>query len=245
MRLLATAALSLLLTGCSGIPRSPRPAAEPVVDVVLLGEQHDAVGHARTHERWVTSLAEQGRLAALALEMAEQGTSTANLQPSASEQQVQLALRWNVAGWPWPRYAPSVMAAVRAGVPVLGANLPKDRQRQAMRDDLLDGRLPQGALAAQRQAVREGHCDMVPAEQIAPMTRIQIARDVAMAQTVAAAARPGKTVVLIAGSGHVRPDLGVPLHLPSALTVRSLEMPKEETGRDYCAELRKQMEPRR
>jgi uncharacterized iron-regulated protein len=137
------------------------------------------------------------------------------------------------------------MAAVRAGVPVLGANLPKDRQRQAMRDDLLDGRLPQAALAAQRQAVREGHCDMVPAEQIAPMTRIQIARDVAMAQTVAAAALPGKTVVLLAGSGHVRPELGVPLHLPSTLKVRSLELPKEETGRDYCAELRKQMEPRR
>lgn len=246
MRFLAAAALSLLLlAGCSGIPLSPEPSAAALVDVVLLGEQHDAAGHPRTHERWVSTLAEQGRLAALTLEMAEQGTSTANLQPGASEQQVQLALRWNVAGWPWPRYAPAVMAAVRAGVPVLGANLPKDRQRQAMRDELLDGRLPPAALAAQRQAVREGHCGMLPAEQIPPMTRIQIARDVAMAQTVAAAARPGKTVVLLAGSGHVRPELGVPLHLPSALKVRSLALPKEETGRDYCAELRKQMEPRK
>lgn len=245
MRTLAAAVFSLVLAGCSGVPLTPEPPTATAVDVVLLGEQHDAAGHARAHERWVTSLAEQGRLAALALEMAEQGTSTASLLPTASEQQVQLALRWNVAGWPWPRYAPAVMTAVRAGVPVLGANLPKDRQRQAMRDELLDGRLPAPALAAQRQAVREGHCDMVPAEQIPPMTRIQIARDVAMAQTVAAAARPGKTVLLLAGSGHVRPDLGVPLHLPSALTVRSLELPKEETGRDYCAELRKQMAPPR
>lgn len=235
----------LLLAGCSGIPRDPEPASAPAVDVLLLGEQHDAAGHARTHERWVTTLADQGRLAGLALEMAEQGTSTAKLQPTASEQQVQLALRWNRAAWPWQRYAPAVMAAVRAGVPVAGANLPKDRQRQAMRDDLLDGRLPQPALAAQRQAVREGHCDLVPAEQIPPMARIQIARDVAMAHTVASLARPGKTVVLLAGSGHVRPDVGVPLHLPSTLSVRPLELPREETGRDYCAELRKQMEPRR
>lgn len=241
MRFLASIAILFLLAGCSGVPLTPEGARATQVDVLLLGEQHDALGHARTHERWVTSLAEQGRLEALALEMAEQGTSTARLQRTASEQQVQLALRWNVVSWPWPRYAPAVMAAVRAGVPVVGANLPKDRQRQAMRDDLLDRRLPQAALAAQQQLVREGHCNMVPAEQIALMTRVQIARDVAMAQTVASLARPGKTVVLVAGSGHVRPDVGVPLHLPATLSVRPLALPREETGRDYCAELRRQM----
>ncbi|MEJ5989541.1 ChaN family lipoprotein [Ramlibacter sp. PS3R-8] len=248
MRFLAAIAVPLLLAGCSGVPlapETPEPAKATEVDVLLLGEQHDAQSHARTHERWVTTLAAQGRLEALALEMAEQGTSTGSLQPTASEQQVQLALRWNVVSWPWPRYAPAVMAAVRAGVPVVGANLPMDRQRQAMRDDLLDQRLTPAALAAQRQAVRDGHCDTVPAQQIPPMTRIQIARDVSMAQTVASLARPGKTVVLVAGSGHVRPDVGVPLHLPPTLTVRPVELPKEETGRDYCAELRKQMEPRK
>jgi uncharacterized iron-regulated protein len=246
---LAVAAAAVILSACAGAPSSPpqpeRPASIAGVDVLLLGEQHDAAGHARTHEQWVTTLAQQGRLAALALEMTEQGLSTATLQPTASEQQVQLALRWNLAGWSWPRYAPAVMAAVRAGVPVVGANLPKDRQRQAMRDTLLDQRLPQAALAAQQQAVREGHCDTVPAEQIPPMTRIQIARDVSMAQTVASLVQPGKTVLLLAGSGHVRPELGVPLHLPAGLSVRALELPREETGRDYCAELRKQMEPRR
>ena len=43
----------------------------------------------------------------------------------------------------------------------------------------------------------------------------QIARDRAMAQTLQQAARPGKTVVLLAGSGHVDPRLGVPRHLPA------------------------------
>ena len=238
---IAVIAAVLVLSACAGAPSVTEPTRAAAVDVVLIGEQHDAASHARTHERWVTALAQQGRLAALALEMAEQGTSTAGLQPTASEQQVQLALRWNLAGWPWVRYAPAVMAAVRVGVPVVGANLPKDRQRQAMRDEVLERRLPVAALAAQRQAVRDGHCGMLPPEQIAPMTRIQIGRDAAMAQTVAALAQPGKTVLLLAGSGHVRPELGVPVHLPASLTVQALELPREETGRDYCAEFRKQM----
>jgi uncharacterized iron-regulated protein len=250
-QLAVVAAAAVILSACASAPSTfsappepTRPAGITGMDVLLLGEQHDAVGHARTHERWVTTLAEQGRLAGLALEMAEQGLSTAKLPRTASEQQVQLALRWNLAGWSWVRYAPAVMAAVRAGVPVAGANLPKDRQRQAMRDTLLEQRLPQAAWAAQQQAVREGHCDMVPAEQIPPMTRIQIARDITMAQTIASLAQPGKTVVLLAGSGHVRPEMGVPLHLPAGLSVRALELPREETGKDYCAEFRKQLAPR-
>jgi uncharacterized iron-regulated protein len=240
----AVAAAALVLCGCASPPPAPAPGTV-AVDVLLLGEQHDALGHALAHERWVGTLVEQGRLAALALEMAEQGTSTANLPRTASEQQVQLALRWNVVGWAWPRYAPAVMAAVRAGVPVVGANLPRERQRQAMRDELLDRRLAPAALAAQQKAVREGHCDMLPADQIGPMTRIQVGRDVTMAQTVASLAQPGKTVVLLAGSGHVRSDIGVPAHLPAGLSVRPLELPREETGKDYCAEFRRQVEPRK
>jgi hypothetical protein len=49
-------------------------------------------------------------------------------------------------------------------------------------------------------------------------------------------------VVLIAGAGHVEPDVGVPQHLPRALRSESLVLPREETGKDYCAEFRRQME---
>ena len=55
------------------------------------------------------------------------------------------------------------------------------------------------------------------------MTRIQLARDDTMARTVVAAgekAGAGKTVVLVAGNGHVRRDLGVPLYLPKTLAHR-------------------------
>ena len=231
---------SLLLAGCAQFP-SPESAH----DVLLLGEQHDAPGHARLQEDRVAQLARAGRLGALALEMAERGTSTEGLPPGSSEAQVRAALRWtDDDGWPWERYAPAVLAAQRAGVPVVGANLLRREIRQAMGDRQLDALLPASALQAQQHAIREGHCNLLPETQVAPMTRVQVARDVAMAQTLSGLARPGKTVVLIAGAGHVQPELGVPRHLPPTLRVRPEVLPPEPTGRDYCAELRRQV-PRR
>lgn len=230
---------SLLLSGCALLPH------ESATDVLLLGEQHDAVAHPALQEERVTRLARAGRLRAVALEMADRGTTTASLPPGASEAQVREALGWNTdGGWPWERYAPAIMAAVRAGVPVAGANLPRAQMRQAMGDTSLDTLLPGPAQKAQQQAIRKGHCDMLPEGQVTPMTRVQVARDVAMAQTLAALARSDGTVVLIAGAGHVDPELGVPRHLPRALRVKPEVLPPEDTGKDYCAEFRRQMQRR-
>ncbi|AEG94773.1 ChaN family lipoprotein [Ramlibacter tataouinensis] len=244
-RLAAVLVLPLAAAACASLP--PPVAQALPADVLLLGEQHDVAAHQERHRETVAGLAAQGRLAALALEMAEVGRSTAGLQRDASEAAVREALRWNDEGWPWQAYGPAVMAAVRAGVPVLGANLPRKDMRGAMVDAGLDGRLPEAELAAQRQAIRDGHCGLLPQAQIAPMARIQIARDIAMARTLAQAARPGRTVVLLAGSGHVDEQLGVPRHLPSALRWRAIRWPADpgQPARDYCAQLREQMPPRR
>ena len=274
--LLPAAALSLALLGAAGCATpAPLGAAAQArlasllpADALLLGEQHDAPAHQQLQRQAVQWLAARGELAALALEMAEQGRSTAGLPRDASEADVQHALAWRDAGWPWQTYRPVVMAAVRAGVPVLGANLPAARQREAMRDAALDARLPPAALAEQQQRVRDGHCGLLPESQIGPMTRVQIARDIAMADTVRAARQPGRTVLLVAGNGHVHRALGVPLHLPPDLTTKVLSaqsgqaqaaidsevtdtLPAHTSGadllwptppvppRDYCAELRR------
>jgi hypothetical protein len=110
-----------------------------------------------------------------------------------------------------------------------------------MADGALDTLLPGPALKAQQQAIRLGHCGLLPESQVAPMTRIQVARDRAMAQTLAQAATPGKTVVLLAGAGHVDEALGVPRHLPAALRVHAAPLPARASGKDYCAELHQQM----
>ena len=259
-------ALSSLSASGADAPDAPiarRVAALQPVDALLLGEQHDASEHHVIERETVEALAARGHLAALALEMAEEGRSTAQLASTATEAQVQAALDWSDKAWPWASYGPAVMAAVRAGVPVVGANLPRSRMKNAMADVSLDVQLNGEAFTAQQDAVRDGHCRMLPESQIVPMTRIQVGRDRAMAQAIVKARKPGQTVLLIAGAGHVVRALGVPQHLPDDVkiaTVRLLAAPASaagpETGdydriwrtpplpeKDYCAEFKRQARP--
>lgn len=241
---LVLAALAALLSACAPMP--PGLGQALPADVLLLGELHDDPRHQDWHREAVQALAGRGDLAALALEMAEQGATTLGLPADASEEAVRTALRWNEQAWPWTAYGPVVMTAVRAGVPVVGANLPRAQMRAAMADASLDQALPAQAMQRQQAAVRDGHCGLLAPQQVLPMARIQVARDRSMAQVVAQAARPGLTVVLVAGSAHVEPSMGVPQHLPARLQVRPLAWPVPVTPKkDYCAELRQQMPPAR
>lgn len=225
--------------------------------ILLLGEQHDAAEHHRLERAVVRFLARRDALAALVLEMAERGHDTRGLPPDASAAQVREALAWNDAGWPWAAYGPAVMAAVRAGVPVVGGNLPHAQLRAAMQESALDERLPAAALARQRERIRVGHCNTLPEARIAPMTRVQIARDRSLAQTLLQERKPGRTVLLIAGNGHVVRDLGIPLHLPDEARAAVIVMQAGEPAadrplpaadamwvtppappQDYCARLR-------
>lgn len=230
------------------------------MDVLLLGEQHDASEHQQIHQQVIALLAQRSLLGAVALEMADAGLSTARLHPSSTEQQARNALKWNDKSWPWEAYSPAVMTAVRAGVLVVGANLPRQSMRTSMSDSTLDGQLPGAALKAQQQQIRIGHCNMLPESQITPMTRIQIAKDIRMAETLREVALPGKVVVLLAGSGHADRQQGVPQHLPASLTVKAVRLragvavPADKPEafdavwatpalpeKDYCADLKAQM----
>lgn len=216
-------ALLLSLSGCTVM--RPAPAPWPGVlqtllpaDVLLLGERHDAPEHQALQREAATWLAERGELAALVLEMAEQGHSTKGLPRDASESAVQAALAWNDGAWPWQQYGPVAMAAVRAGVPVLGGNLPRRELRTALTDSTLDALLTPAALERQRQAVRDGHCGLLPEARVPGMARVQVARDLRMADTAAAARHPGRVVLVVAGAAHVKRGLGVPVHLPQKIS---------------------------
>ena len=216
--------LTTVLTGCTAVSPPPDPRDLAPTPLLLLGELHDAPEHQALQRDTVHQLAQRGQLAAVVLEMVEQDHSTARLSPNASEAQVREALDWraerNAGAWPWNTYGPVIMAAVRAGVPVVGGNLPRTQMRAAMGDTALDQLLPEQTLQEQRQAIRDGHCGLLPESQIAPMTRIQLARDRSMADTAVSQQRDTRTVLLIAGNGHVLKELVIPRHLPTGLAHR-------------------------
>lgn len=267
LRALGLAGLLALLGGCALASRPAVLLGKLLpTEALLLGEQHDAPAHQARQRDVLSALESRGQLAALVMEMAEQGASTQGLPPSADETQVQEALRWTsseAAGWDWAVYGPLVMRAVRLNVPVWGGNLPRAEMRSAMQDTGLEARLPADSWATLQTQIREGHCGLLPESQVLPMARVQVARDLAMAGAIQAALRPGATVLLVAGNQHVRRDLGVPLHLGPQVASKVVVMASGETGeasdgsaadqvwrtepvpeRDHCADFKAQMNKR-
>lgn len=234
-------------------------AGAGAAELLIFGEVHDQPDQQRQVADEVQELAAAGRLAAVVLEMAEAPHSTAGLPRDATPAQVQQALQWR--GWPWERYEAVAMNAVRAGVPVVGGNLPRAQLPAAMADTTLDALVPAAVHERLAQAVRAGHCDLLPEAQVPGMVRVQIARDRALAQAVAERARlaqPQQTVLLLTGAQHASRDRGVPLHLAAAdpqLPLRVVMFGDTADGRvadehraaqvtpqaDHCAELRRSL----
>jgi uncharacterized iron-regulated protein len=149
--------------------------------------------------------------------------------------------------WRWPLHRPLVDTALAARMPVRAANLSNaDTRRIAMAgvlgaDDaslmeiLARADWSEARDRSMSTAIVDGHCGALPARAVPAMALAQRARDAAIAQAVSAS---GEAVVLIAGNGHVRRDLGVPAYLPrdaAVLSVGLLETrPGETDPRDYA-----------
>lgn len=229
--ILASLCVSVWATGCAhGLSASSASSAStvftaweaqlqatPDARLWLLGEQHNAPEHQQWHTHTVQWLAQRNRLAGVVIEMAQAGRTTQGVPPDASPEQVQHALDWHDALWPWQQYGPVVMAAVRWGVPVYGGNVPRAEMGAVQRDVRWDSHLSPAAWQRQQEAIRMGHCNVLPESQIVPMTRIQLARDDSLARTAIHAQRPQQTVVLVAGFAHVQRSLGIPTWLPEHL----------------------------
>ena len=240
---------------CSWLLLSVATAA-PAQTAWLFGEQHDQPDHQRQAAAAVQALAAEGRLHAVVLEMAIRGQHTRGLSPDATEAQVRERLRWSEV-WPWARYREVVMNAVRAEVPVLGGNLPREQLRSVMSEPQWDKQVPEAVHRHLLAAVRDGHCGLLPESQLAPMVRMQIARDRGLAETLGEAARdaqPNDVLVMLSGAVHASRDTGVPLHLQTAaprLTARSIGFgaaerapgfdewrnARPEPTADHCADL--------
>ena len=210
----ADSALVGRLLGAGDKPLTPAELLQACAQasLCLLGEQHDHPDHHALQAWIIGALASRGQLAAVALEMAAAGRSFDGAR-DASEASVRAALHWNNDGWPWKLYAGPVMAAVRAGVPVVGVNLPDAAMMTAYRDPKWDASVPADVRQRVLDDVRDSHCGLLPAAQLPAMARIQFARDASMAAGCSALQQPQRTVVLLTGSFHADKTLGIAQHL--------------------------------
>jgi uncharacterized iron-regulated protein len=111
-------------------------------------------------------------------------------------------------------------------------NLPRERTREVARRGFealgvaaasvlaLDATWNPARQAVMNREIADGHCGKLPLSALPRMINVQRARDAVMADALLA--RAAADAVLIAGNGHVRRDLGVPLHLARRAPKRSV-----------------------
>ena len=227
--------ICFFLSACSTLPESPLLNRSPnaltarvdallPADVLILGEQHNAPEHQAIAQQVIEYLAVRGLLGAVVIEMADANRDTSELTSKAEQEDISFALRWKDRTWPWRAYGPVVITAVRSGAVVSGGNLLAARIRNLHVDAEIEKKLSPAALRTQQQLIRSSHCDLIPESQIPSMSRIQIARDMSMAQMIEKTRVPGKVTVLLTGSVHADRLMGVPLHLPPQLRVKSVHL---------------------
>jgi uncharacterized iron-regulated protein len=185
-------------------------------DFVLLGETHDNVDHHLVQARLVRAVASAGGRPALAFEMLRADQQAAVDAALAAEM---------------PEGA--VRAVVRQG----RASLPEDVQEWLR----LEEPIPPEVKEAMRREMEQSHCGALPEAMIEPLVLAQRSRDAYMARRLLGGA-PGGRAILVAGSGHVRSDRGVPAYLRRAapgrtvVSVGLLEvLPRAPEPRDYAA----------
>lgn len=237
---LAPLLAALALAGCGLLQRAPAPApaaALPNPQVLLLGEVHDnPQGHRQRFEE-LKRRVDAGWRPAIAMEQFDRENQALLSKAQKECPDADCVIRvMDGPRWEWALYRPVIDLALRYQLPLVAANLSRADASRTVRDGVratfdaaavqaygLAAALPDDIRAAQQREIIAGHCNMLPESMVGGMVEAQIARDVWMAKTVLAQAP--RDVVLLAGNGHVRNDIGVPRWIARAapgLTVRSV-----------------------
>ena len=233
-RLLTLAAWLATLAACAAEPVAPRLSG---ATIALLGEVHDNAQGQRERLVLLRRALADGWRPAIAMEQFDTDRQ-ADIDrarregPRDAQHLIDLAASER-SGWDWALYRPVIDLALQYGLPLLAANLPGADTSKVVRGGYASvfdaARLTSLGLtqaiepawqAAQEREIDAGHCGMLPSALWPAMARAQFARDAVMAAVLRAAGADG--VVLIAGNGHVRRDIGVARWLGPAEQARVL-----------------------
>lgn len=223
-------------------------------DVVILGETHDNPAHHRIQTRLLQQLVTAGRRPALVFEMIDrtrqEDLDRAQRLPGRSER-IEAVGATFAKGWEWPAYRPLVEIAVDAGLPIRGGNVDRSALRPLVKDGwdtilpgirdhlAIDAAWNEARNAYQTQVIEETHCNAIDEPLRDGLVRAQRLRDATLADAVLGARGFDKRpVVLIAGRGHARNDVGVPRYLMARepqLRVVSVGIGEVEAGQATLA----------
>ncbi len=225
-----------VLPGCATRPgpsaagpgRDGPPRAALAADVLLIGEIHDNAAQHRLRLQWLDAIARHRRVA-LALEQLDAARQDdldrARAADAGSADSLPLRARrlaeaagFDFRGWDWRFYGPVIELALRRELPLIAANLSRSESVAVVRGRAPAAPEPAGWGSDERRAledaIRDGHCGTLPESMIVPMAAAQRTRDARMARSlIDVRRRSGLPVVLLAGNGHVRRDIGVPRYL--------------------------------
>ena len=217
-------------------PREPFEARLTGDAIVLLGEVHDNAEQHRLRLALLHRAFAAGWRPALALESFDRERQpdierARREQPGDAQHVIDLAASPG-DGWRWDFYRPYVALALAYDVPLVAANLSRADVSKIVRGGYasvfdtaelaslgLDREVPPDWQAAQEQEIDAGHCHALPQDHWPAMARGQLARDAVMAAVLREHGAGG--VVLLAGDGHVRRDIGVPRWLDAAEQART------------------------
>jgi uncharacterized iron-regulated protein len=217
-------------------------AALADADFVLVGEKHDNGDHHRYQSAVVREMFLQGRQPVIVFEMliaSQQAALDAHLADHPGDSKgIGKAVGWEARGWPrWRMYQPITDVALAHDAPLVAGGLDRETTRAVssqgmealeedrVRDLRLDEPIGEAMRGGMRNVIYESHCRHLPEQMLDPMVNVTLAKDAAMAEAmIGGRAREGSdSALLIAGTGHVRADWGVPFHLrrlaPEARTV--------------------------
>ncbi|MBK1673695.1 hypothetical protein CKO35_10315 [Ectothiorhodospira shaposhnikovii] len=202
-------------------------------DFLLLGEVHGNPDHHRLQLALVEAMTDLKPALVFEIFDLEDQPAIDAYRAEEGHDADELAERAGVMGrqWPWDEYRALVQHALDHGLPIIAGNLSSSDALAVAREGFqaldqapaelgLDAPLPETALSTLTRRILDAHCGYLPEARASGMVDAQRARDAYMARRMAAVT--GRPVILIAGSGHVRLDHGVPLYLHRQVPERTV-----------------------
>jgi uncharacterized iron-regulated protein len=216
-------------------------------NLILLGETHSNPDHHILQAQIIKTLVDAGSAPKIVMEMLEYDERLVN---ESSHEALSQALQASSPRWDWPLYEPITHIVQRKQLPLWGGNLDDAtldtiRQQKSCQFSLagktmnICQALPTPAVELIKQLIYASHCEYMPLQHTQGMANAQIAKDMAFTNKLVSAGLHDKAV-LIAGSVHVRKDIGVPVHLESlglsALSIGYISVhPDFELASDYTS----------